>query len=172
MKIKPRALMLSLVAMLATGLPSYADVPADPAPAGEETADPSLRGPLGGAKAAPAAADSTKAPAPASTSELVQTKAEKRAAAPADTGGESDRSLVGGIVGAAVEAPAAMCRQSAREFDAGVKDLTNDSSNPLLKAPAMLITLPFSIAAGCVQGAIYALRYQRNDTNAPDNLRR
>lgn len=75
------------------------------------------------------------------------------------------------IAGSAAEAPAAVYRQSARELDAGVKDLTNDSTSPVLRVPATLISLPFSIVAGCVEGALYAVRY-RNSNNCPDNMKR
>jgi hypothetical protein len=76
------------------------------------------------------------------------------------------------VVGSAAEAPAAMCRQSVREFDAGVDDLTNSSSNPVLRVPAAIITLPFSIVAGCVEGTIYAIRYHQSNENAPPNLQK
>jgi hypothetical protein len=47
--------------------------------------------------------------------------------------------------------------------------LTNDSPNPILRVPAAIITLPFSIFAGCIEGGIYATRY-RNGDNAPSNM--
>lgn len=76
------------------------------------------------------------------------------------------------VVGSVAEAPAAMCRQSVREFDAGVEDLTNNSSNPILKVPAAIISLPFSIVAGCVEGTIYAIRYHQSNESAPANLQK
>jgi hypothetical protein len=50
-----------------------------------------------------------------------------------------------------------MYRQSVNEFHEGLKDLTNDSSNPCLVIPAAMITAPFSVAAGSVKGTASAL---------------
>lgn len=75
------------------------------------------------------------------------------------------------LAGTAAEAPAAMYRQSARELDAGVKDLTNHSSNPIIRIPATIISLPFCIFAGCVEGTIYAVRYRQTD-DCPANMKK
>ena len=66
--------------------------------------------------------------------------------------------------------PSAVARQTARELDTGVRSLTHDSPCSAIKIPATIIALPFATFAGCVEGAVYALRYRNNDASAPDNM--
>lgn len=167
-----RAVWLSVVLGLSANLPGIANEPPSPAPAAPAKAlsEPDLRGPLPRSKPESGQARPARGTEPAST----PAAADARQSAQSQVATASGRrgGILGYIAGSAAEVPVAICRQSAREFDAGVRDLTNDSDNPLLKAPAMLISLPFSLAAGCLQGAVYAVRYHANDGDAPENMRK
>lgn len=127
---------------------------------------------------APSWADESRLPdpgkAPAAASDAGKgTAATATAAAPTATSPATKQhsGFVAGAAGAFAETPAAICRQSKREIKNGVKDFTNNSSSPLLRVPAVIVSVPFGIAAGCVEGTIYAFRYRKHD-NAPDNMKK
>lgn len=146
-----------------SGAAANAKVTLSPAAPGADSRVPDATKMEAASGIAPSMLHATAAPARATASRL---DSEHRFSGKEKTG------VLAYVVGSVAEAPAAMCRQSVREFDAGVEDLTNNSSNPILRVPAAIISLPFSIVAGCVEGTIYAIRYHRSNESAPANLQK
>lgn len=73
------------------------------------------------------------------------------------SGEEPSGGMLSRIAGTIVGVPKSMYRSSVKEFHEGLKDMTNDSTNPCLVIPAAMITAPFSVAAGCVEATASAL---------------
>ena len=131
----------------------------------------------------PALAEQTRLPDPApapsingsvtepETSPAATVKSESQPGAPPPSGQRHHTGLIAYTAGAIAEAPGAMWRQSAREMDAGVDALTFNSKSKLVRVPAAIISLPFWLFAGCVEGTIYAARYYESD-NAPGNMKK
>lgn len=66
--------------------------------------------------------------------------------------------MVSHVGKAVIDAPGAIYRKSVSEFHAGVRDMTNNSSSPMVVVPATILSLPFSAVAGCVEGTLEAFR--------------
>jgi hypothetical protein len=67
-------------------------------------------------------------------------------------------------------APGEMYRATVNEFHTGLKDLTNNSTNSLLVMPAAVLTLPFSVVAGCAEGVSSAVKYEKTGDVAPTKV--
>jgi hypothetical protein len=78
--------------------------------------------------------------------------------------------FIANSVKALFDSPAEMYRNSVTEFHAGVADMTNNSQRKSLKVPAAIITLPFSMAAGCAEGISTAFKYGKTGEPAPDRV--
>jgi hypothetical protein len=160
---------------------SEASPPAVPQAAAADAHDAD---PVDVAKVNAAEAPVTEKPAPApavqkaATVEDCSVAKSKCAALPPDTTQQATptnkyaRSWgLGGIIvnpiKAMFAAPGEMYRASVNEFHSGLNDLTNNGSKRLLVMPAAMLTLPFSIAAGCAEGASSAIKYERTGEPAP-----
>lgn len=169
---KSTVMLLSAIVSLSGSLPAMAEElrPPLPTPARPEASDSAMSEPFSDSRSTTAPAGPTASDAALRESLPDSTTTREPAPPSASKPGRRQRpTIFANLAGTAIEIPAAMCRQSARELDAGVKDLTNDSSNPMLRVPAAVISLPFCLFAGCVEGALYAVRYRQND-NAPPNI--
>lgn len=81
----------------------------------------------------------------------------KIAKAQGNTRGQQ-KGMLSRLMGAMIEAPQDMYRHSVSELHQGVDDMTNKSSNPYMRFPATVISLPFCMTAGCVEGALQAFK--------------
>ncbi len=120
--------------------------------------DPPIRAVAPPAHTAPIRSTVQSAPAAKKSSAIASraTAVKKVATVPREQP-EQKGGMLSRIVGSILVVPQSIYHHSINEFHVGLKDLTNDSSNPCLVIPAAMITAPFSVAAGCVEGAASAL---------------